>query len=246
MNTNFRNLNIKDIVLMSNRIDIWQFILDVPLANSLPLLNQEEQQRATRYHFPKHQRRFAAARSMMRLILSRYTKMSPETLVFTNNQHGKPQLTHPSSVEFNISHSGDLALLAIGKDHELGVDLENFSERPYEGIAEHLFSPNEIKTLQQSANPLKPLVFFHIWSQKEAFIKACGLGLAYPTQEFDVSLRLFENKSIYDPMHNKTWMMRPFMPQVACNGALCHHSMVDEMYYVKLDKREIMALYASR
>ena len=178
----------------------------------------------------------------MRLILSRYTNSHPESLVFSNNQQGKPLLNHPSSIQFNISHSGDRALLAIGKEHELGIDLENFSERPYEGIAEHLFSPNEIKTLHQVTNPLKPLVFFHIWSQKEAFIKACGLGLAYPTQTFDVSPRLFENQLIYDPVHNKTWMMRPFMPQVACNAALCHHSMIDDIHYVKLDKHEIIEL----
>ena len=190
--------------------------------------------RANRFHFARHQRRFTAARAGLRLILARYLQQSPTELTFTYNKHGKPELLN-TSLQFNLSHSGDSALLAVGNHFPLGIDLEFFSERPYEGIGNHLFSTRENQALRQVAPHLKPLVFFHIWAQKEAFIKATGLGLAYPTQQFDVAIFPGEEEPIADILHEKTWQMISFMPEVACSAALCCHPLVNDMRYLKLD-----------
>jgi 4'-phosphopantetheinyl transferase len=175
---------------------------------------------------------------MLRCILARYINLPPAELVFSYNQHGKPQLENDSSLQFNLSHSGDLALLAIGKEFPLGVDVEFFSARPYEGIGKHLFSSSEIEGLQQSNAMLKPLAFFHIWAQKEAFIKACGLGLAYPTQKFDVAILPPTNQLCVDTLHNQQWKIISFMPQVACSAALCHHPAIEEIRYFTLTQCE--------
>ncbi len=234
MKATFKELHPTNCIIHHSRIDIWQYPLHTEFPEASPLLSHDELARAKRYHFPRHQRRFTVARAMMRLILARYLQKPPNELEFTYNQYGKPQLLHSPSLQFNLSHSGDLALLAVGEEFPLGIDVEFFSARPYEGIGKHLFSPRENQSLHETRTQLKPLVFFHIWAQKEAFIKACGLGLSYPTQQFDVPSNPWESQQIIDPLHNTIWQMISFMPQVACSAALCYHPQVQDIRYVKL------------
>ena len=225
----------EDCVLQTTRIDIWQYPLHTEFIGATSILNEEELNRANRFHFIRHQRRFTVARAMLRCILARYLKMPPSELVFSYNKYGKPELVHDSLLQFNLSHSGDLALLAIGKEFPLGIDLEHFSARPYEGIGKNLFSSSELEGLHQVNTMLKPLAFFNIWSQKEAFIKACGLGLAYPTQKFDVSVLPSTNQLCLDELHKKTWHLVSFMPQIACGAALCHDPMIKKIRYHRLN-----------
>lgn len=211
-----------DYQLQPTRIDVWQFSLDNLPEQAMKLLNNEEQERAKRFYFAKHQRRFSVARAMMRLILGRYLNQSAISLHFFYNKHGKPELHHSQKPEFNLSHSGDLALLAVGQDLAMGIDLEYFSARPWINIANNAFSLEEITQLKKQPNHLMPIEFFRTWAQKEAFIKATGLGLAYPTTEFSVPTLTANNRLIYDE-HNKTsWQIHSFMPSIACCGALCY------------------------
>lgn len=222
-------------VLAANRIDIWQYSLRELFPEAPSLLNDDETARAHRFYFARHQRRFTVARAMLRQILSYYLHCSPKALEFGYNPQGKPSLLENlAHLEFNLSHSGDLALLAVGQRHAMGIDLEYFSKRSYVGIAQQLFSEVEMKALHAVNQCLEPLVFFHIWAQKEAFIKASGLGLSYPTQQFDVPAALPTNQLINDPLHQKNWHMISFMPEVACCAALCHHPSIEQIYYFKI------------
>lgn len=234
MKSTFKTLHPDDCVLQRDRIDIWQFSLEKEFIGANALLNEEETLRAKRYHFDRHRRRFTVARATMRLILACYLRTSPTALSFNYQAHGKPELITEVSLQFNLSHSGNLALLAVGQDHSLGVDLEFFSNRPYEGIGQHLFSINENNALAKVNTPLKPLVFFRLWSQKEAFIKASGLGLSYPTTLFDVDAFPEEEQSCIDHIHNHTWRLRSFMPCVACHAALCYDPSVKTLRYFTL------------
>jgi 4'-phosphopantetheinyl transferase len=227
--TGFNPLNTQNCILNEARIDLWQFSLVHELKNTYELLDHEERARAQRFYFNKHQRRFSTARATMRIILSNYLNIPAEQLKFSYNEHGKPALMNAAKLQFNLSHSGDLALLAVGKGFPMGVDIEKYSARPYEGIAKNLFSGKEFNEFLKVPAALKPAVFFHIWAQKEAFIKACGLGLSYPTQDFSVPISMPTRQLVDDPLHNMTWQMLSFMPEVACSGALCHHPTVREI-----------------
>ncbi|WP_231852131.1 4'-phosphopantetheinyl transferase family protein [Legionella micdadei] len=233
-------MSADDCYLKTSRIDIWEFPLDKAFDRANSLLDETELTRANRYHFDRHKRRFTIARASLRLILGRYLHQEGHHLTFNYSQHGKPQVNHDLAIQFNLSHSGELALLAVGNQFPLGIDLEFFSARPYDGIAESLFSEQELQIFLKLPNYLKPQVFFHIWSQKEAFIKAIGLGLSYPTKLFSVPVFAKEAELITDSIHNCQWIMRSFMPKVALSAALCHHPGIKELRYIRLDNPAVL------
>lgn len=227
--TGFNPLNTENCVLNESRIDLWQFSLEHETHAGYQLLNADERSRADRFYFSKHKRRFTTARATLRIILARYLNTAPERLEFSYNNQGKPSVINSQKLQFNISHTGDLAIVAIGKIYPLGVDIEHYSARPYEGIAKSLFSEQELREFKKAPLSLKPALFFHIWSQKEAFIKATGLGLSYPTKEFNVPTTIPTKQLVDDPLHNMTWQLRSFMPRAGCSGALCHNPTVREI-----------------
>ena len=231
-------MSINDCNLQPNRIDLWEFPLDKLPVLTDSVLNENELARANRFYFERHKRRFKAARATLRLILSRYLQIDANQLQFTYNNHGKPELHH-QAIEFNLSHSHDLALLAVGQQFPLGVDLEFFSARSYDGIANHLFSQQELRSFLKLPFYLKPQAFFQVWAQKEAFIKACGMGLAYPTQRFNVPLLAYTPALIPDPINNKEWQLVSFMPRIACSAALCHHPDIQEIRYISLNNEHL-------
>lgn len=238
MKHTFKSLNINHCQLNNSQIDIWQFALHTEFSEAQTILTPQEIARANRFYFAHHRRRFIIARATMRLILARYLDIIPHQLTFKENTYGKPELPDLSAIQFNISHSGDLALLAVGCTTPLGIDLEFFSGRPYTGIANNMFSITENQSLNNITPSLKPLTFFHIWSQKEALIKACGLGLSYPTQSFDVPIQHSSNSIVKDTLHNIDWMMQSFMPAIGCSAALCYHPAIKNIYYHTIENIE--------
>lgn len=227
----FEPLPVHDYHLKPQRVDIWQFsLLDIP-DDYQSVLNSDERLRGERFHFPIHRRRHLAAHTNVRKILARYLAILPSDIEYIYNAHGKPQVANNTLVHFNLSHSQDVALLAVGAKHPVGIDLEFFSARPYEGIGSHIFSEQENHQLQQLPCALKPLGFFHLWAQKEALIKACGLGLSYPTKQLTLPTMPPANQSIYDTLHQTHWRVVSFMPTVGCCAALCAHSGVSEIRF---------------
>jgi 4'-phosphopantetheinyl transferase len=231
----FKPFDINNCTLRKNRIDIWQYPLHTSWSGAKDILNEAERERAAKFYFTKHQRRFTIAHATLRIILSRYLPdKNPNELEFNENKYGKPELT-TNALQFNLSHSGNLALLAVGQYYPLGIDLELFSKRPCIEIGTSMFSETEATALKKVDERLQTLTFFRIWAQKEAFIKACGLGLSYPTKKFDVPHLGSINSKIVDSLHNSTeWQMTSFMPTLACCGAICHNPAVDEVRYTVL------------
>ncbi len=184
----------KIIIPSENEIHVWRTQLDFSSAQIeqlWQLLSIEEQKRGLRYKFAQHKRRFTAAKGMLRLILSQYLNQAPEQINFTYNAHGKPQLDQGSklSLEFNTSDSNEIALFAISATEPVGVDLEFIhKEIDAEAIARRFFSDYEVRELLELPNEQRNAAFFNIWTRKEAFIKALGLGLSFPLKGFDVSL----------------------------------------------------------
>ncbi len=154
------------------------------------LLAADEQERAARFYFERDRRRFIVARGLLRTILARYLGCRPQAVRFAYGENGKPFL-HPDhgngELQFNMTHSRQMALYAITQGRAVGVDVE-YRRRLADGgqIAKRFFSPDEAK-LVSGAPDEQQRVFFQIWTRKEAYIKAIGLGLAQPLAEFEVA-----------------------------------------------------------
>jgi 4'-phosphopantetheinyl transferase len=167
-----------DVELTPERVDVWTFPLDPsPWGNVQFLISADEHARARRFRFPLHQTRFLAARSGMRSILSRYIGISADRLRFENGPAGKPELVGVA-LSFNLSHSDDLAALAIARDGLIGIDIERTWRRDdLLPIARRFFAPGEVTLLEGlSAGALRK-AFYRIWTCREALLKATGKGL---------------------------------------------------------------------
>jgi len=214
--------------LESQSLHLWLFSMTNWLEHSEQLLNPEEKARAQRFYFERHRRRFSTARTFVREILGAYLKQSPQEITFTYEKNGKPVLINNENIHFNVSHTGDLGILAVSTQ-PVGVDMEQYSGRPYAGIAKQLFSEQEQNTLKMMHQAAQATFFFRIWAQKEAFIKANGLGLSYPLQQITMPLAGTEPVLLEDPLHQHTWKIAHFMPYVAVSAAFCCHPSITEV-----------------
>jgi 4'-phosphopantetheinyl transferase len=228
--------------LLNSAIDIWH----IPLYGStldqdlMALLSNDERQRQQRFYFDKHKRRFLYAHSAMRLILANYLNTKACALEFKVYSHGKPYLDC-SAIEFNLSHSKDKALLAVGLNYAMGIDIEFFSDRDFIGLAKHSFSDQEQKALTSCNEEELRSCFFHIWSQKEAFIKALGLGLSYPTSRFSVSVHPPAMLLKAEQNLINEWQLMSFKPDDNSWGSLCYNPQVKEVNHFAFNHIEFLS-----
>ena len=180
--------------LASDEVHSWCASLDVPPETSARLcatLTPDERTRSARFQFERDQQRFIVARGVLRDLLGRYLQTQPSQINFVYNAFGKPDLSPDlaNRLKFNLSHSAGLALIAIATASNVGVDLEYVrAQSDYADIARHFFSASEVDYLTALPNHLYAEAFFSCWTKKEAYLKACGEGLAIPLNSFSVPL----------------------------------------------------------
>ncbi len=164
--------------LRAGEVHLWRARLADAPADARSLLSPDEWLRASRFHFEPDRERFIAARALVRTILARYAGDEPRALRFETGPHGKPALAG-SGLRFNLSHSGDLLLLAICWGREVGVDVEEMRDSiPFEMLADDFFEPEEAWSLRVLPAPERAWRFYDLWTSAEARLKASGLGLS--------------------------------------------------------------------
>jgi 4'-phosphopantetheinyl transferase len=160
---------------------------DARLAGLTAILSKDESARAARFIPETSRRHFTAARGQMRQVLGALLGRDPAALRFELGSHGKPFLSG-GELCFNLSHSGGLALLAVSANQEIGVDIEASTRVvEYENIGRRFFAPSEAAALLELPEAEHARAFFNIWTRKEAYMKACGLGMSLPLHSFTVS-----------------------------------------------------------
>jgi 4'-phosphopantetheinyl transferase len=214
-------------LLPEKHIHVWT-ISDRPYAASdyLPLLSRKEADRAFALRTSKLFDRFVADHGTLRLLLSAYLETDPRTLNIVTNQYGKPYLeNYPRRLRFNMSHSGEITVIALCLDAEIGIDVE--AVRPiaeWSNIAASNFSESENQALHREVPSQRMEVFFRCWTRKEAFIKAVGMGLSIPLDSFAVSSSLTEPPVLlscaWDENATSRWSLMHLEPATAHVGAL--------------------------
>lgn len=174
--------------LARGAVHVWCAELSRPVEPFWPLLAHDEQMRANRFRFVRDKTRYVAARGILRLLLGAYLGVAPKTVLFEYSKFGKPFLLD-GTLQFNVSHSHDVALFAFCWGSVVGVDVEG--KRPLSdlhALAQQVFSPTELQALHALPHDQQQDAFFRAWARKEAFIKAVGEGFSYPLKQFDVTL----------------------------------------------------------
>jgi 4'-phosphopantetheinyl transferase len=206
------------VTLSANQVDVWRIDLagqEHAIHRCRSLLSQDEIQRADRFYFERHRRRFSVARAAMREILGWYSGAAPQELVFSYGMKGKPELSgQPDgcAIRFNLSHSDEVAVLAVARSLTVGIDIEFVDPKvATEAIADRFFSAREAGLLRALPPEVRAEAFFSCWTRKEAYIKALGEGLSVPLDSFEVAFGPGTPAALLsarvDPAEVKRWSM---------------------------------------
>ncbi|MHC4713125.1 MAG: 4'-phosphopantetheinyl transferase family protein [Planctomycetota bacterium] len=186
--------------LRPERVEVWR-VSDFGSLNDerLRLLSEDEARQASKFAFEADRDRFAAAHAALRVLASGYLSRILDG-------------TRASRLRFNMSHSGDVILLAFALGREVGVDVERIQEDfPVDEVASRFFSPGELEALGEYEGPEKARAFYRIWSRKEAFVKALGGGLSIPLAGFEVSAATGDKAALkstaYDLPQAERWKL---------------------------------------
>ncbi len=151
------------------------------------LLTVAEIARADRFRQAEDRRRCILGRGLLRRTLGRALGVAPETVSFGVNAHGKPTLADLSDIAFNLAHSGDYVLAAVGRARAVGVDVER--HRPdldLLAVGRQVFTAGELAVIAAAPPERRHDLFFRQWTFKEAVVKAVGIGLSLDLKRFEV------------------------------------------------------------
>jgi 4'-phosphopantetheinyl transferase len=172
-------------------IDVWRLRLPQAtgaLAALLERLLPEERARAERFHRLEDRLRFAVGRAALRERLAVCLQLPPTNVPIITGANGKPELAGSAQRwEFNITHSGDYVLLALVWGRAVGVDVEKHRELDIGELSRHCFSADERAALAALSPKDRADAFFAVWTRKESVLKALGVGLGFPLDQFSVS-----------------------------------------------------------
>ncbi len=172
--------------------DVWVVSLLQPpqrLAALESLLAPPERERAAAFLLPLPRRQFIVARAALRILLGRALEIAPTAVRFALDAHGKPALDPACALRFNVSHSGDLALIAVASGFDVGVDVEAHRRADdLAPLAASILGPEDLERWRAAAAVEGAAAFYRIWTCKEAVAKAIGRGLALDFRSLRISL----------------------------------------------------------
>jgi 4'-phosphopantetheinyl transferase len=181
-----------------DRVHVWKVCLNKVVDDSLlksyvGILSAGELAKQQRFVFAKDKHRYLVTRALVRIALSRFAEIDPAEWCFIDNGYGRPML-HPChvgvrSLSFSVSHSGEWVVMALGQDIEIGIDIEDLRANAPLQLAESYFAKTEALELRRLQTEERHFRFFELWTLKESYTKARGLGLSIPLQSISFDLR---------------------------------------------------------
>ena len=216
---------------IAQQVDVWAIWLDASASVSRAfrdLLSSDEMLRTSRFAFEQLRISFEVSHGALRILLAQYLGCGSRELKFTSGPRGKPSICGNSQLQFNMAHSGGLAVYAFLLGSEIGVDVEEvrgFGE--FEQIAEHYFCREEAAQLLSIAGEKqREETFYRCWTRKESYLKAIGDGLSVPLDQFQVTL-LPDSPACFIHIGNQTseassWTLQHLDPAPGYAGALAY------------------------
>ena len=215
------------VELAAGEVHVWCAALDRPpeqIAALAAVLSPDEREQVARYRLTAVSEQYRVSRALLRVLLGRYLDCDPSRLELRQGPQGKPALAGPAPLSFNVSHSFGVALFAVRAGGEVGVDLERV--RPFQndlGLAERFFSAAEAAALRALGEDRRE-AFFHVWTRKEAYLKANGLGVTGGMERVEVSVPPDDPPRVLridgDESRAQRWALRALLPLPGYVGAL--------------------------
>jgi len=216
------------LTLPTDAVDLWHLHLTALQADA-ECLSADELARAQRFRLEEKRIQFLSGRSQLRRILARYLDREAGDLRFTYGEHGKPAIPDAADLQFNLSHSHEAGLVAVLRGVRVGVDVELARPgRRFTGLAGKFFSAAENQALLGLAEAKQRQAFYRAWVRKEAYLKAWGTGLSFPSNRFTLSFlagepsRLIDSEMPGDDPAAQVWQFHgvPTFPGFA--AAVCY------------------------
>lgn len=229
--------------VLNNNVHIWQLNISQTKSHYdyfYNLLSKDEKLKVERFKFKKDRITSTLARGVLRLLLSKYLNCPTDAIIFKYGEYGKPELVNHKTVKFNVSHSGEMIVMAFCNHYDIGIDVE-YINRDFDvfDIVDNYFSKQEIKALHKIPNNQQTEAFFRGWTRKEAFVKAKSQGLSFPLDSFSISIDADENADLYETVWDKNeknlWNIVPFETHKDYKAAFAVKGKIDAVKYFKFD-----------
>lgn len=181
---------------LEREIHVW-FVIPEAIQDEMELeacqsvLSASELARYKRFYFPEDRHSYLVSHALVRNVLSEYLNISPAEWIFYRTGHGRPEIANPGIpvLRFNLTHTAGLAACVVTLSDQCGIDAERIATRhdPL-GVARRMFSEAEYKQMRQLAGRKQLEYFFIRWTLREAYVKARGIGISFPTRKlhFDI------------------------------------------------------------
>jgi 4'-phosphopantetheinyl transferase len=194
-------------------------------------LSEDERERGGRFHFHSDAEKFIAAHGALRMILGAYAGLRPRDLMFSRSVFGKPSLIHGeesrTGLRFNMADSGEVALVAVSTDREVGVDIERMKGgADLSRAALRCFCDAEIELFRAAPEERREDIFYTFWSRKEAYIKARGEGMSLVLRDIDVS--------VAPALLDRRWMLEDLSVDPGYRGAVVLDGNISRVRYRSL------------
>lgn len=229
-----------DYDINDNQIHIWLIDINNHLnPDFVAFLDDQENERARRFKFTKDRNCFIGSHAALRKLLGKYCNCAPHAIVYEYTAHNKPILINDHPIQFNLSHSHDQAIIAITKNHPIGVDIEYIqTKKILTALAKRFFSAKEYDEYKNLPASQKTLGFYNCWTRKEAFVKALGIGITCPLKSFSVNLTPENPAKILSIQDNQNdvnqWKLFGFLPKDNYCAAIAWYGAEKELYGCKM------------
>lgn len=169
---------VEQLTLSPSEVHLWFIDLQKHIDVDSSILHQDEIDRANKFMVPEQKEAYLTCRFVLRRVLATYTKQDPSSVSLSYNAYGKPFLTtNPFHIQFNMSHSKNLASIGITIKRSIGVDVECINGQSLKDAVSLFLNVEEKEALRITLNP--ELALYHVWTQKEAVLKAMGTGFSH-------------------------------------------------------------------
>lgn len=213
----------ENLALVADRVDVWRIPTSVDeeaVSQFHAVLSEAQKARAARMRVAEKRCQYIIAQGLTRMLIGTIVGTAAESLEFDRGPKGKPYLGGEfadTGIQFNMTHTSHMALIAITMNREVGVDIERIRDNlQWEKLARRYFSPQEYGEFSSLPESERLRAFFTCWTRKEAVLKAIGTGLGGGLASFDVSIGPQSPPALLDNRWNGRfhgdWSLNPLDP----------------------------------